>query len=126
MRATFMAFLLSLMAASVLAQDPPSEAANDADRATQSDQATDAKAAQTSAESAEPKKLTLPPGFKPKKRGDVTLYCIKGKETGTRFETETCYDEVQLHAYILAREQDQIGFDQGRSVCATGSACRVQ
>jgi hypothetical protein len=65
----------------------------------------------------------LPPGFKAKKRGDVTVYCIKGLSTGTRFEKEACYDKDQLHDYLLAREQNNADFNRSRAVCSTAAIC---
>ncbi len=75
------------------------------------------------AEPKDAKQIRLPPGFKVKKRGDITLYCIKGKATGTRFPTEACYDEAQLHDYLLAQEQNNRDFDQRRAVCSNPALC---
>ncbi|MGH8250671.1 MAG: hypothetical protein ACREVI_08220 [Steroidobacteraceae bacterium] len=77
----------------------------------------------TSKETGGTEESKLPPGFKEKKRGKVTLYCIKGKATGTRFQTESCYDKTQLHDYLLAQEQNNRDFDRARATCGTAAAC---
>jgi len=83
--------------------------------------------AETTAATAEAKdetqELKPPPGFRTKKRGDKVLYCIKDSTVGTRFKTEKCYDEDQMKAYLLAREQNNRDFDQRRAIC---SACATQ
>jgi len=95
-----------------------------ADETTSGDQAKDKPGPKAAADaSTKPQVLTLPPGFKARKRGEITLYCIKGKATGTRFQTEACYDEAQLRDYIIAREQNNRDFDQRRAVCQNPRAC---
>ena len=64
-----------------------------------------------------------PPGYKTKKRGKITLYCIKDSTVGTRFQTETCYDEQQIHAMLLAREQNNRDFDKARATCSNPAIC---
>lgn len=102
----------------------PVSASAIADETTSSDQPKDKPEPKAAADaSTKPQVLTLPPGFKAKKRGDITLYCIKGKATGTRFQTAACYDEAQLRDYIIAREQNNRDFDQRRAVCQNPKAC---
>lgn len=127
MRIAFMAMLLALMTGKVCAQGPPSAAANISDQASNArvDEVKDTPEAQPAAASAEGEQLKAPPGFKIKKRGDKALYCRKGSEIGTRFVTETCYDEAQMRQYLLAREQNKTDFEQGRAICATGSVCTI-
>jgi hypothetical protein len=114
------AVLMSLLAGAALAQVTTSA---NSDKTTKSDQAKDQAETETVAEAKEPEEFKPPPGFKVKKRGDITLYCIKGKATGTRFQTESCYDEQQLRNYLLAREQSNRDFDQRRAICATPAVC---
>lgn len=121
MRDVIWIVLISLLAASA-----PGYAGAAGDETSTTDQATDKVQPAASADATKPDELQLPPGFKVKKRGDVTLYCLKGKATGTRFQTEACYDEDQLRDYLLAREQNNRDFDQARSVCQTASVCRVE
>jgi len=127
MRLVFLAILLTLVAEIAYAQDAPSPAANTSDQAKPSDEATeeasDAPKPQPVAASEEAGEIKVPPGFKIKKRGDKMLYCTKGSTIGTRFVTETCYDEQRMRDYLLAREQGQIDFERGRSVCATSLVC---
>lgn len=126
MRIAFLAILLTLVAENAYAQDVPSTTGNTADQAKQSDEATDAPKPQPVAASGEGKEMTIPPGFKVKKRGNKVLYCTKGSAIGTRFVTETCYDEAGMRDYLLAREQGQTDFERSRSVCATASVCSFQ
>lgn len=69
------------------------------------------------------KEFKPPPGFKQKRRGKIVLYCIRDSTVGTRLKTEKCYDEEQMRAYILAREQNNRDFDQRRSICQNPQAC---
>ncbi|MEX2151167.1 MAG: hypothetical protein WD793_13230 [Steroidobacteraceae bacterium] len=72
------------------------------------------------------KEVILPAGFKARKRGNLTLYCIRGKATGTRFPTESCYDEPGLRDYILKREASNREFDQNRAICSNPAMCAPQ
>ncbi len=84
--------------------------------------ATDKPAAQANA-SDDQKKIKLPPGFKPKKRGKFIVYCHKESEVGTRFPVEKCYDETGIREYLRAREDDREKVDQMRRICGTQEAC---
>lgn len=64
-----------------------------------------------------------PPGYKSKKRGKITLYCIQDSTVGTRFKTEKCYDEDQMRALILDREQNNRDFDRARATCSNPAIC---
>jgi len=95
----------------------------------------DTKAAEQGTDKAQPKRVlagtrdpddeevVIPAGFKKKKRGDLVLYCIKGKATGTRFPTESCYDKAGLADYILKREASNREFDQNRQICSNPAIC---
>ncbi len=122
----FVAVLLTLVGGNVYAQDAPSATVNTADQAKQSDVAKDTPQPQAVAAAGEQKELKIPPGFKVKKRGNKMLYCTKGSAIGTRFVTETCYDEAGMRDYLLAREQGQIDLERSRAVCATASVCSFQ
>lgn len=67
--------------------------------------------------------FTPPVGFVTKKRGPLTLYCKKDRETGSRFTTERCYDEAQMREYMLTLEQQKRDIDRIRSTCATAAVC---
>jgi hypothetical protein len=118
--------MLTFVAGIVHAQDAPSTAANTADQTAQSDTAKVAPQPQQAAASDDKDELKPPPGFKVKKRGDKMLYCTKGAEIGTRFVTETCYDEEKMRQYLLARDQNQDDLARSRAVCATASVCSFQ
>lgn len=111
--------IMSLMAVMAIAEESPVS-----DKSPVADPAEDKAEPKTVTEAKpqEPEEIKLPPGFKVKKHGDFTLYCIKGKPTGTRFPTEDCYDEAQLRDYLLAREQANREFDQRRAICSACSA----
>jgi hypothetical protein len=65
----------------------------------------------------------LPPGFKVKQRGKYTLYCKTDTPLGTRFKHEACYDEDQMHAYLLALEENKVDVDRIRNTCSNQCAC---
>jgi hypothetical protein len=67
-----------------------------------------------------------PPGFYTKKRGALQVYCKKDREIGTRFVTEKCMTEDQVHEYLLALESQKQDVDRIRSTCGGGSACGSQ
>lgn len=67
-----------------------------------------------------------PPGFKTKKRGKFTVYCIQDATIGTRFKTERCFDEAQVREYLFALEIQKRDIDRIRSTCATASVCSPQ
>ena len=123
MRKLVLAALAMLLTSVALAQE--SKSAN-GDETKNSDQAKDKAEAASVADAKDPDEFVLPPGFKAKKRGDVTLYCTRGKATGTRFQTESCYDEAQLRDYLLAREQNNRDFDRTRAICSNPAVCAPQ
>jgi hypothetical protein len=65
----------------------------------------------------------LPPGFKVKKRGKFTLFCKTDTPLGTRFKSETCYDEPNMRAYMLALQENKSDVDRIRSICSNPCAC---
>ena len=65
----------------------------------------------------------LPPGFKVKKRGKFTLYCKTDTPLGTRFKSETCYDEPNMRAYMLALQENKSDVDRIRNICSNPCAC---
>lgn len=91
------------------------------------DEAPAAKAAadQTAAAQPEPEKEFTPPdGWRPKKRGQFTVYCRKDYNVkGTRFPAETCYDEAGIRAMIEAQREDQTLVDQMRRICGSDATC---
>jgi len=116
MRYTMLAALLVLMAPVALSEELTSATGEEtamADKAT----------VETVAAARTPGEVEIPPGFKVKKRGDMTVYCTKGRSTGTRFVTETCYDENQLREYVFAREQANRDLNQSRGVCSNPGVC---
>lgn len=123
MRSTMLAALMMLLAGAALAQVSTSAKG---DETANSDQAKDKAEAETVAKTKALDKIELPPGFKVKKRGDIMVYCIKGKATGTRFPTESCYDEAGLRDYLLAREQNNRDFDRTRAICSNPGVCAPQ
>jgi hypothetical protein len=65
----------------------------------------------------------LPPGFKVRKRGKFTLYCKTVTPLGTRFKSESCYDEPNMRAYLLALQENKSDVDRIRSICSNPCAC---
>ena len=116
------AVALSLIASLAFAEE--SAIGNELPAAEQAkDKATTAAAAEAKAVQEEVKP---PPGFRAKKRGKMTVYCIQDSTVGTRFKTEKCYDEEQMKAYLLAREQNNRDFDQRRAICSNPGVCAPQ
>jgi hypothetical protein len=68
-------------------------------------------------------KITLPPGFKPMKRGKFTLYCRKETVMGTRFPTQKCYDEDGIRQLVLSLREEREKIDQMRRICGSSDAC---
>ena len=97
------------------AAEPPAAAADPAPPAV--------LAAADAPKAAEPEKIHLPPGFKPKKRGKFTVYCRKEEAMGTRFPVEKCYDEQGIREYVLDQRENQKQVDQMRRICGSMEAC---
>jgi hypothetical protein len=118
------AFLVALLAAGALAQEPTVPAG---DKTATADQAANAaeKAASAGAQQ-QTEQFKPPPGFRTKKFGDKVVYCKKEAAIGTRFKTEQCFDENQLKDYLLAQQQQQAEIDRMRAVCATATVCAPQ
>jgi hypothetical protein len=85
---------------------------------------TQADSSQPAAEKAQiPLADRLPPGFKVKKRGKYTLYCKSDTPLGTRFKSETCYDENNMRAYMLALQENKSDVERMRNICSNPCAC---
>jgi len=70
------------------------------------------------------KEFVPPDGWRPKKRGKFTVYCRKEYNAkGTRFPTETCYDEAGIRAMLAAQLEDREKVDQMRRICAGDASC---
>lgn len=82
-----------------------------------------ADAAKAAVAGAETEQVTLPPGFKPKKRGKYTLYCRTDTPIGTRFKHETCFDKDQIRDYLIALQENKSNVDRIRATCSTRCAC---
>jgi len=68
-------------------------------------------------------KITLPPGFKPKKRGKYTLYCRKETVMGTRLPAQKCYDENGIRQIAQSLREEREKIDQLRRICGSLNAC---
>lgn len=120
MRSMMLAVSMGLLSGIALAQDSDSAIGNETVTV---DQASDKTETVTSAGAKEPEAFTPPAGYRAKKRGDKVVYCKKDMESGTRFASERCYDEMQLREIEAARTQDQANFDQSRKICSNMDAC---
>jgi hypothetical protein len=69
------------------------------------------------------KEFVPPDGWRPRKRGEFTVYCRKDQVMGTRFPKETCYDEAGIRAMLAAQAEDREKIDQMRRICAGDSSC---
>jgi len=61
-----------------------------------------------------------PPGFRTRKRGDVTVYCRKEAVMGTRLAADKCYDEAGLRK-LNHTELEQIEVLERIRACGTAS-----
>lgn len=120
MRSMMPAILMMLLVCAGVAQASNSAIGNEIATA---DQAQDKAETDTADEAKEPEEFRVPAGYRAKKRGQKTVYCRKDTEHGTRFTRERCYDEEQLRARELAREQEKATLEQSRRVCATPENC---
>jgi hypothetical protein len=64
--------------------------------------------------------LKPPPGFRARKRGDVTVYCRKETPLGSRFPAEKCCDQAGLRELRLA-ELERTEVLERMKACITGS-----
>ena len=107
-------------------ETPPADEKQAADAPIESKAVKEATADSTIAPTAKSdtvEKITLPPGFKPKKRGKYTLYCRKETVMGTRFPAERCYDEDGIRQLVLALREEQTKIDQLRRICSQPGVC---
>lgn len=58
-------------------------------------------------------------GLKPKKRDGVIKFCETDKSTGTHFETEKCYTQIQMEE--LAQQRQDARNQLGQPVACGGS-----
>ena len=113
------AFIFALAATVVAAHGSPM-----ADETPAADAARQPAAAATAADEKQiPIEERLPPGFKVRKRGKFTLYCKTDTPLGTRFKSETCYDENNMRAYLLALQENKSDVDRIRNICSNPCAC---
>ena len=126
MRAILLAILAAptgILAALPAFGDEPVTVESAADTPAAAEVAAAEVAAADKPKAAEPEKIYLPPGFKPKKRGKFTLYCRKEEAMGTRFPVEKCYDEQGIRDYVLDQRENQKQVDQMRRICGSMEAC---
>lgn len=121
---TLLTIVMAMFVGAALAQDSASAIGDETANADQGNEK--AEAAPPDPRGKEAKEVVLPPGFKARTRGNLTLYCIRGKATGTRFPTESCYDEPGLRDYILKREASNREFEQNRAICSNPTVCAPQ
>jgi hypothetical protein len=84
---------------------------------------TEAKSTQAAAEPEEKREFEPPPGFRPRKRGELVVYCRREEPKGSRFPTEVCYDEQGIRNMLQSQREDQAKVDQIRRTRATGGCC---
>ena len=120
MRSMMLAMLLAMLACAGVAQASGSAIGNETATA---DQAQDKAETDTADEAKEQEPFKVPAGYRAKMRGKKMVYCKKDMESGTRFAQERCYDEDQLRAQELARQQEKATLDASRLVCGTPETC---
>lgn len=120
MRSMMLAILMAMLAGAGVAQASGSAIGNETATA---DQAQDKAETDTADEAKEQEPFKVPAGYRAKKRGKKMVYCKKDMESGTRFAQERCFDEEQLRAQELARQQEKATLDASRLVCGTPETC---
>jgi len=121
MRKTLLTTMIALTMVPALGWAAPSAISNET---VTTEPAQDKAESPTAAEARLDEKFTPPPGFREKKRGKKTVYCRKNLESGTRFASESCYDEEQLRAIERERELGKTAFDQARRLtCSNPDYC---
>jgi hypothetical protein len=84
----------------------------------------DPAAPQTAAEAGpsaeETAEFKPPPGFRPKKRGELTVYCRREAVLGSRFKAERCYDQAGIEELQRAELENAEMLERIRN-CAVGS-----
>lgn len=84
----------------------------------------DPEASQPAAESKRAAEETIefksPPGFRPRKHGDVMLYCRREAVLGSRFKAEKCYDQAGVKELLRAEREKSEMMDRIQN-CAVGS-----
>ena len=116
---TVLAILLSLLTMLAL----PARGQESPPKPEQSD-VTKTETVPVQAAKAAEKEFVPPDGWRPKKRGKFTVYCRKEYNAkGTRFPTETCYDEAGIRAMLAAQLEDREKVDQLRRICAGDASC---
>jgi hypothetical protein len=123
---SMLTIVMALFVGLAMAQDSASAIGDETAKVDQGNEKAEAAPAEADAKGKEAKEMVLPPGFKARKRGNLTLYCIRGKATGTRFPTESCYDEPGLRDYLLKREASNREFEQNRAICSNPAMCAPQ
>ena len=113
------AVVMSLSAAAALALAFP----NADEKPAAQQPAPKSEAAAAVAAKSETTEFTLPPGFKVKQRGKYTLYCKTDTAIGTRFKTETCFNDQQMRDYLLALQENKRDIDRIRATCSSVCAC---
>jgi hypothetical protein len=61
-----------------------------------------------------------PPGFRPKRHGDLILYCRREEVLGSRFKAEKCYDEAGIEELKRA-ELEKAEMTERIRQCSVGS-----
>lgn len=121
MRKLLLTTIIALASIPALAWASPSAISNET---VTTEPAQDKAESPTAIEAKPEEPFTPPPGFRAKKRGKKIVYCKKDMESGTRFASETCFDEEQLRHMERERELGKTAFDQSRRlVCSNPDSC---
>jgi hypothetical protein len=118
--------MLNLIALTVLAgcasQEPAKESLKPAQVATQRTPAAAAVAL------ADEKTTTfkVPPGYRPRGKGDAMVYCRKDVMLGSRFPTESCYTKEQIAELEANSAASRREMQKGQICGASSSICATQ
>lgn len=76
--------------------------------------------AETKTDAEETEAFKVPPGYRIKKTGELTLYCRREDVLGSRFKAEKCYDEAGVKALERARRENEEMMNRIEN-CAVGT-----
>jgi len=118
--------MLTLIGLTILAgcasQEPAKESIKPAQVATQRAPA----AAAVALADEKTQTFKVPPGYRPRGKGDATVYCRKDVVLGSRFPTESCYTKAQIAELEQNSAATRREMQKGQLCGASTGLCATQ
>jgi len=70
-------------------------------------------------------KFKVPSGYRPRGKGDATVYCRKDVILGSRFPTESCYTRAQIDQLEANSASSRREMQKGQ-ICGSAAGCGGQ